>query len=103
MKRSKLADRAILTLPYGIWVTRSGREVLFNRCYQPIWQRVGRVVSPADPKEWVEDIVSRKWFWQDPSFPYYGKTKADKQGLAIALEVLSDWGISWSKGRAWQS
>jgi hypothetical protein len=26
-------------LPYGSWTRADGREVLFNRHYQPIWQR----------------------------------------------------------------
>jgi hypothetical protein len=26
-------------LPYGKWTCPDGREVLFNRFYEPIWQR----------------------------------------------------------------
>ena len=31
-------------LPYGRWRCADGREVLFNRFYEPIWERTGRVV-----------------------------------------------------------
>jgi hypothetical protein len=41
-------------LPYGLWVCGDGREVLFNRFYRPIWQRMpGMVAEKADQGEWV--------------------------------------------------
>lgn len=52
------------TLPYGLWVCADGREVLFNRDYAPLWQRVGGVVLVADPEEWVS-WRSQVWFYDD--------------------------------------
>jgi len=49
------------TLPYGCWTCADGREVLFNRHYQPIWQRHHGVVTPAR-SQWVD--------WVDP-FHFY--------------------------------
>jgi hypothetical protein len=40
-------------LPYGRWICADGREVLFNRYYEPTWERTGRSAKRADPKEWV--------------------------------------------------
>ena len=30
-----------LSLPYGLWTCDDGKEILFNREYQPIWERNG--------------------------------------------------------------
>jgi hypothetical protein len=56
------------TLPYGLWIDRDGREILFNRRYCPIWQRSGKNVSAADLKEWVEWRF-QDWFWKGDCFP----------------------------------
>jgi hypothetical protein len=43
--------------PYGLWITASGAEVLFNREYRPIfWRWPGQPGQPALPV-WVPDIV----------------------------------------------
>jgi hypothetical protein len=57
------------TLPYGKWTCADGREVLFNREYQPIMQRKDGVVSYADHGEWVENIVSHEYFYDDSCDP----------------------------------
>lgn len=51
-------------LPYGLWTCADGREVLFNRHYQPIWQRHQGHVMPAMRGEWVK-FVSQRWFYND--------------------------------------
>jgi hypothetical protein len=56
--------RRWLTLPYGLWVDATGREVLFNRAYQPIWQRVDGAVLAADSSEWIA-WKSQRWFYKD--------------------------------------
>jgi hypothetical protein len=54
-----------LRLPYGKWTCPDGREVLFNRDYKPILERMpGQPAKPADPTEWVDNIQqgdSTKW------------------------------------------
>lgn len=52
------------TLPYGMYTTTSGRQVLFSRGYAPMWTRddEGRAAKPADPEEWIEDIARQEWF-----------------------------------------
>ena len=40
-------------LPYGIWRTKDGLEVLFDRRYRPMWQRVEGLVVRADPTAWI--------------------------------------------------
>lgn len=52
-------------LPYGIWYCMDGREVIFNREYQPIAQRINGVVSHADRNEFVEYINREVKFYND--------------------------------------
>jgi hypothetical protein len=51
--------------PYGIWTCADGRQVMFNRQYKPMWQRLpdGRVAL-ADPSEWVH-WQKQDWFYDD--------------------------------------
>ncbi len=51
-------------LPYGLWLCADGREVLFNRFYDPIWQRIDGAVLAADANEWVR-WTSQRWFYTD--------------------------------------
>ena len=72
--------------PYGIWTTEDGREVLFNRDYQPIWQRrSGEPPEPADRKEWVKGILSQRWFYKD------GTPESQKHARGAA--ILAEWGV----------
>ncbi len=53
--RSRLATFYRWTvLPYGCWVCEDGRQVLFNRRYQPLWQRQG--AGPPEPADCHERI-----------------------------------------------
>lgn len=53
------------TLPYGIWYCMDGREVIFNREYQPIAQRANGIVSYANRDEFVEYINREVKFYDD--------------------------------------
>jgi hypothetical protein len=69
---------------YGRWKCGDGREVLFNRDYRPIWQRYpGQRAEPADPDEWVRDIVGEaKYYW------------IDGEGTnANGRRLLKEWGV----------
>ena len=60
-------------LPYGMWTCKD-REVLFNRNYQPIWQRrtdFKSNVTRGDPKELVKGIVWEHWFYVEMPPWYY--------------------------------
>lgn len=72
-------------LPYGIWTCADGREVLFDRFYQPMFQRLeDGTVSRADSGEWVK-WEKQNWFYHDGT-PYQEKRKA---GVA----ALAAWGL----------
>ena len=43
-------------MPYGMWTTADGTEVLFNRGYEPFLRRKAGKVEVCEPY-WVEDIV----------------------------------------------
>jgi hypothetical protein len=53
-------------LPYGMWTCADGREVLFNRSYQPLWQRrPGGRIEAADPCEYVLFKGRAQFFYSD--------------------------------------
>jgi len=91
------------TLPYGKWTCEDGREVIFNREYQPILQRKDGVVAYADRNERVEGIVSHEYYYDDNSNPtnilvrkfhLHAADKHDrarsKKSLLICLAVLQE-------------
>lgn len=91
------------TLPYGIWTCADGREVLFNREYQPIAQRKDGVVSYANRDENVGDIVHAEMLYDDLTSPvdYVCKhlgyrsmdaheSRACRKALLNCLAVLKD-------------
>ena len=72
-------------LPYGKWICSDGREVLFNRFYEPIWQRRPQEKpAPADPHERVP-WSAQEWFYDD--------THGARQRTNRAKAALADWGI----------
>lgn len=91
------------TLPYGKWICEGGREVVFNREYQPILQRKDGVVSYADRNERVKGIVQHEYYYDDGSDPadllvrklhLHAIDKHDrarsKRSLLICLTVLRE-------------
>jgi hypothetical protein len=71
-------------LPYGCWVCEDGREVLFNRFYEPIWQRRGGNAEPADCHERVGH-ARQSWFYTDADCEKAKRTKA--------IAGLAGWGL----------
>jgi hypothetical protein len=73
--------------PYGTCLTSEGRQILFNRFYEPIWQRQAPdgAVEPADPKEQVKDITDQRWIYDDDP--------NEKSKRALGYEVLRSWGL----------
>lgn len=86
-------------LPYGLWTCEDGRQVLFNRQYQPILTRElrGDTVVLAHPLWWVS-WAEQKFFWQvnsheDPSTVAYAR-KGSTQFDYVNEEVLgNEWGM----------
>lgn len=76
-------------LPYGKWICQSGREVLFNRRYKPIWQRVDGITSPADQDERVEDIAEENWLYDDGNPPW-----RQVATLRSCLDTLKNFGAA---------
>jgi crotonobetainyl-CoA:carnitine CoA-transferase CaiB-like acyl-CoA transferase len=73
--------------PYGIWTCEDGREVMFNRRYPTIYQRLADgSVSKIDGYEWVESIVAEEWFYDD------GTKKAAK--ASAVRKALNEWGLA---------
>jgi len=90
------------TLPYGIWTCRDGRQVLFNRHYDPIWWRYpGQPATAADPNEWVM-WIEQDFFFNDGDAPWDGwNGQAHAKARARCSAVLKSWGVDpepWFKG-----
>lgn len=62
-RSSRRAAYIAASLPYGLWTCDNGREVLFNRHYEPIWQRKDGVVTPGS-SEWIP-FVGSLYFYDD--------------------------------------
>ncbi len=88
-------------LPYGKWTCADGREVLFNRGYKPIWQRLGGCVSAADRNEWVK-WEKQEWFYTDFNSPVkcHGASKKKRDETIRRCEaILNAWGVDTIKIR----
>lgn len=59
-----------LELPYGKWTCADGREVLFNRAYFPLYEKM-----PGEPPTFVRPpyqhvpFVRQEWFYDDGNSP----------------------------------
>jgi hypothetical protein len=71
--------------PYGMWTCQDGREVLFNRQYKPIWQRINGTVTQADLKEFVH-WTKQGWFFDDSRKNIH--TPAGQRGLDAVLTAF---------------
>jgi hypothetical protein len=94
-----LRARLKATLPYGLWTCRGGREFLFNRYYEPLFTRrrpirplplfPNGVPVPADPSQWVPNILTETWFYCDACVPW--RNPATRRRLE---NVLGEWGVA---------
>jgi hypothetical protein len=84
-RRATLADieRMLDILPYGRWIARDGRTIIFNRRYSPIWERLpDGSVQRANSNEWV-DWVAQGWF-------DHGSMRYEKTAREAYRKVLRD-------------
>lgn len=71
-------------MAYGIWECDGGREVLFNRFYNAIWERWNSgIATAADPSKWVT-YHTQKLLYLDST------PEIQKQRVACA--VMAEWG-----------
>jgi hypothetical protein len=63
-------------LPYGVWTTAGGGQILFNRDYSPIWQRSANAAAIRIAAwRWV-DWAQQNYFFDDDNAPFHdGATK----------------------------
>jgi hypothetical protein len=58
-------DAMIGELPYGYFRDANGREIIFNRRYRLLWQRLpDGTIERANPHEWI-DWIEQSWFDAD--------------------------------------
>jgi hypothetical protein len=76
-------EQMLEVLPYGRYVASDGREILFNRSYRPIWERLpDGTVQRANPHEWV-DWTEQGWFG-------CGSMRYEKSAREAYRKVLRD-------------
>ncbi len=85
--RDLMGQGPAASFPYGVWTTATGRQVIYDRRYRPVWQRDSATgpARPADPGEWVAGIVERRWF--------YDGCVAFADRPALFTPELEAWGI----------
>lgn len=103
--RFAILHSARRTLPYGMWTCLDGRQVLFNREYQPILEKKDEVRRYCDHNEWVDHatIQTTQYFYDDANAPtrYLVKhlggevlgakeVKDSKRALLICLHFLKE-------------
>lgn len=91
-------------LPYGRWTLDDGREVIFNREYQPIYS-----CMPGEPSvfcnhaDFIDDIAKVEYFYDDYNSPVRyltrkckpwtldaAESRACRNSLAICLRVMKE-------------
>lgn len=79
-----------LNLSYGKWKLNDGTEILFNRDYNPIWERsvTGEVKAIEPDTDINSDIVES--YFDDRAAPYYQNSM---KTLELCLSILQDWGV----------
>lgn len=85
-----------INLPYGMWTLSDGTEVLFNRDYIPIYERIGQTVTVANPETYYKNIDKDKniFYYNDLNQPWINKTTYKK-----CIEILSEWGFRFDDGK----
>lgn len=83
------ADTAVrwTFLGYGVYILPDGREIVFNRHYEPLWYRNGKhgQIMPADPTERIgSEKGSETIFFYNDATP--NKCIAALRGMAKWLQ-----------------
>jgi hypothetical protein len=83
---------AWMRLPYVIWKTTSGQEIIVNRSYQLMWQRDG-ADGPVERarQRWVDDMVpsETEYLFDDFSSP-----TRDPKTIKRCELILQMWGVT---------
>lgn len=78
-----------LWLPYCKCELNDGTEVLLNRDYTPIWQRLtSGEVKLIEPETYI-DSKPFDWYFEDRTAPYYN----NKKSLELCISILKSWGV----------
>jgi hypothetical protein len=78
-----------MTLPYGKWVCADGREVLFNRDFQPIWERLAGGISRTAARDSRCESLKETRLFGDHNPPWQ-----NSRTFRRCLEALRAFGVS---------
>lgn len=84
-----------LDLPYGKWTCADGREVLFNRRYQPMWERYDSVPVRLNGDEHIP-FTKQEWFYTDKNIP-----RVDRETRRRVEEILKAFSETTVEIRKW--
>jgi hypothetical protein len=76
------------TLPYGKWICADGKEVLFNRDFQPIWEKSPAEMPRPTDRDAQYEHVKEKWFFGDRDPPW-----SNERSLRRCLEARRAFGV----------
>lgn len=72
-------------LPYGKWTTKSGREVIYDRAYRPLLERLpDGTLREGNMHEWVRYIVKNDYT--------YNLEPSEQKKITKAKAALAEWG-----------
>jgi hypothetical protein len=92
--RSKYARQPRrFSYPYGKWTAANGREVLFNRYYEPIYEKYPHEDTATTVKAWaIIPWTKQIFFFNDGNPPW-----ADKKTKELCCNILKSWNVGLAK------
>ena len=101
-RASELTDSVDLydILPYGMFTTADGSEVLFDRHYRPMYARDANGENVQRAYGFIEDVVKQSWFYDDDnslSDSQEAVHRSEKALVAFAIgKSVNDFVYKWS-------
>ena len=77
-------------LPYGMYITADGTEVLFDRHYDPMYARDAKGDNVQRASGFVENVVKQVWFYNDTNSLMNSSEARLRSEKALVSFVIGD-------------
>ena len=77
-------------LPYGMYITADGTEVLFDRHYEPMYARDANGDNVQRASGFVENVVKQVWFYNDTNSLMNSSEARLRSEKALVSFVIGD-------------
>jgi len=77
-------------LPYGMYITADGTEILFDRHYDPMYARDAKGDNVQRASGFVENVVKQVWFYNDKHSLMNSSEARLRSEKALVLFVIGD-------------